>query len=183
MGKPKVVEWDRRLDEESIPATDEIKRDAYYLLGRLSTLFAELEEGIYRINSLLITNDFVMAGFLLDQNNLETSLQLLDNLYQYKEFEKTLIKEIIDNIAALKPERNNLIHGTWVIRISKKDNAPIITVRSHKLAKKKSAIPGKYVWMGGHFHVYTFDDIENAIARIERVLEMQREVINANDSL
>ncbi len=126
VGKFKHVDVDSELKEKC-------EREAFYLLGKLSTQFAELEELVQEFICFLVLNENVVGQYLLEKNTLDSNLKLLEKLNEYYEFQPEIIHATIQEIYTIKQIRNNLIHGTWFIHPDNFKEKIIINVRSCKI--------------------------------------------------
>lgn len=172
------MKLDERSYEPSEEANEDVLREAYYKLGQLSTSFAEMEEGVHGIISGLISDDEIIASYLIDKNGLDQNLQLLRKINEYKEFEVAKVKNVVDAIENVKGKRNELIHGVWSVRIIKSDNTPMIFVGSYKMVRIDTVIKGKKGWASKTFKAYKFNEISETIETIKLVIENLKELTN-----
>jgi hypothetical protein len=112
--------------------TPENKKEVYFFLGLLSTLFAKMEADLLKILGKLITSDFVLANTLFERNTLAQNIEMVKKISDLKQYEVKTIKGLTDKISNIKKTRNLFIHGVWSEPIEK-DNDIIITCRESKL--------------------------------------------------
>ena len=89
------------------------KQEFYYYLGLLSTKFAKTEYNILMILGLLIVEDFVLTGTLLEQNTLDRNIQILKKINKYRRFKSNLMSQMLEKLGSVKKNRNLFIHGIW----------------------------------------------------------------------
>ena len=89
------------------------KQEFYYYLGLMSTKFAKIEYNILTILGLLIIEDFVLSGTLLERNTLERNIELLKKVNQYRMFKTSLVSQMLAKLGSVKKNRNLFIHGIW----------------------------------------------------------------------
>lgn len=93
--------------------TDENKKEVYFYLGLLSTLFAKMESKLLIIVGKHITSDFVLANTLFERNTLAANIEMLKKINDLKEFENETVNRLIQKITNIKKIRNLFIHGVW----------------------------------------------------------------------
>lgn len=172
------MKWDERLNMPSVEANEEVLKEAYFRLGQLSTSFSEMEEEMFELLSKLISHDWIISSYLIDRNALEKNLQLLEKINDYRGFEIDKVKDLTKLIYSIKEKRNELIHGTWTVRVLKSDHSPIIFVGSHRMMRPESIIKGKKGWASRTYKSYTFDEISENIKNIRLIIDALKELTN-----
>lgn len=93
--------------------TDKPKKEFYFYLGLLSTLFARMESNLITILGQLIVDNFVLTSTILERNSLAQNIELLKKINKYRGYEEAAIKNLTDKISNVKSKRNLFIHGIW----------------------------------------------------------------------
>ncbi len=71
--------------------TDEHKKEVYFYLGLLSTLFAKMESKLLDILGKHLTSDFVLANTLFERNTLYQNIEMLKSVSDLKSFEEETV--------------------------------------------------------------------------------------------
>lgn len=85
--------------------TDENKKEVYFYLGLLSTLFAKMESKLLIIVGKHITSDFVLANTLFERNTLASNIEMLKNINDLKDFENETVKKLIQKNIKYKKDK------------------------------------------------------------------------------
>ena len=91
----------------------EEKKEFYFYLGLLSTLFAKMESNVLSVLGRLIVDDFVLAQTLIEKNTLTQNIELLKRVSTLRDYEVAEIKNLSDKISNLRRVRNLFVHGVW----------------------------------------------------------------------
>jgi hypothetical protein len=57
--------------------TPENKKEVYFYLGLLSTMFSKMEADLLKILGKLITSDFILASTLFERNTLAQNIEMI----------------------------------------------------------------------------------------------------------
>ncbi|UUF15167.1 MULTISPECIES: hypothetical protein [Flavobacterium] len=158
--------------------TDESKKEFYFYLGLLSTLFAKMESNLLIITGKLITDDFVLASVLFERNTLAQNIDLIKKISVQRDFEINLIKNLADKISNIKRIRNLFIHGVWG-EPYEKNNDVLITCSESKIdsvEKKFGAITAKS-WKSVTTTEFRLTYIRKQVDHVEEIILSQNFLI------
>lgn len=147
------------------PITEEQQKEAYYLLGFLSTKFSALESAVQELLSRLCGLRLDFSDALIEEYSLAKKMELIMKINRFLKWEEARITDLNSKTSSLRRTRNGLIHGIWSFTLS--ENAEvIIMVRSKKSVFK----PGNY--SRGNSEYFTFQEIRNLIDETEAAIEI-----------
>jgi hypothetical protein len=159
---------------QNIKIREEYKREGFYKLGVLAAEFSSLEEHIHEILFLLVFNS--EAGlYLVKDNNLEKNLTLVENVCNFKKYQKEKVEDLIKGIRAMKDERNALIHGAMDVYFEPTTHEPLIVTRRLRLreSKRKSIEKNRkddIIAINRHIQKsYTFQRMEEIIEETKKI--------------
>ncbi|RED92853.1 hypothetical protein [Marinoscillum furvescens] len=93
---------------------DELKKNFYAQLGKLSVNFSKMEFKLGQIlNYLIGTEEDLISVTLTENNSLHQTIELIKKINRIKDFQPKTMKELLERIAAVKSYRNLFIHGIW----------------------------------------------------------------------
>lgn len=152
--------------------TDENKKEVFFYLGLLSTLFAKMESKLLDILGKHITSDFVLANTLFEKNTLYQNIELLKNINKLKDFENDTVKTLINKISNIRKTRNLFIHGVWSEPIEF-ENDIIIVCRESKLDYSEEKVEGKIVsqlWGSKKSTEFRLSYIRKLVDNVEEII-------------
>lgn len=152
--------------------TDERKKEVYFYLGLLSTLFAKMESKLLDILGKHITSDFVLANTLFERNTLYQNIEMLKSINNLKDFEAETVKKLIQKISNVRKTRNLFIHGVWDEPIEF-DNDILIVCRESKLDYSEEKENGKIIsrqWTSKRNTEFRLSYIRKLVENVEEIL-------------
>ena len=152
--------------------TDENKKDVYFYLGLLSTLFAKMESKLLDILGKHITSDFVLANTLFERNTLYQNIEILKSVNDLKGFEEVTVKKLIQKISSIRKTRNLFIHGVWDEPIEF-ENDILIVCRESKLDYSEERQNGERVsrlWGSKKSTEFRLSYIRKLVDNVEEIL-------------
>lgn len=155
--------------------TDDKKKEVYFYLGLLSTLFAKMESKLLDILGKHITSSFVLAHTLFERNTLYQNIELLKNINDLKGFEEETVKKLIQKISNIRKTRNLFIHGVWDEPIEF-ENDILIICRESKLDYKEEIQNGERVsriWTNNKSTEFRLTYIRKLVDNVEEILLME----------
>jgi len=160
--------------EDFLTAEHEAEQSVYFQLGKLSTAFAQVEEGVHDLIVELSDGDDIVIIHLIENNSLENNLKLLSKINKYRKYRHQEMSDMIRLIRKVKELRNRLIHGRWTKPFVTPNNVSITVLQS----KVEEDIDGEII---GYFHKtqhdYLLSDLVNAIIEIENIFLMQEKLL------
>lgn len=138
------------------PITEEQQKEAYYLLGFLSTKFSALESAVQELLSRLCGLRLDFSDVLIEEYSLAKKMELIMKVNKFLKWEETRVADLNSKLFRLRQTRNGLIHGIWAFTLS--ENADVLIMVSSKKSVFKS---GNY--SGGNREYFTFQEIRNLI--------------------
>ena len=159
---------------------DESEKEFYYYLGILSTKFAVLEYNILTILGLLIVDNFVLTGTILEKNSLAQNIELLKKINSYRQIEEKTITIILEKIANVRSKRNLFIHGIWSTPYHA-DNDVKINCSEPKILYVKEKT-GR-TWSQKTNHTFRLSYIRRLVLTIDEILLGQDYIIDKLRSL
>lgn len=159
--------------------TDEHKKEVYFYLGLLSTLFAQMESKLLEILGKHITSDFVLANTLFERNTLYQNIELLKSINNLKKFEQETIKKLVQKISNIRKTRNLFIHGVWSEPIEF-ENDILIVCRESKLDYSKEMENGRVVseyWTSKKSTEFRLSYIRKLVDNVEEILLIEDYII------
>ena len=161
--------------------TEESKKEFYFYLGLLSTLFAKMESNLLTILGSLIADDFVLTTTILERNSLAQNIELLKKLNNYRDYEKKSLRNLIDKISKIKGTRNLFIHGIWGEPFEL-DNDIIMTCDEAKLLyeeeKDANGLIENKSWASKTRHEFRLSYIQKLVENVEDIITVQNYFIN-----
>lgn len=152
--------------------TDEHKKEVYFYLGLLSTLFAKMESKLLDILGKHITSDFVLANTLFQRNTLYQNIEMLKSVNDLKGFEEETVKKLIQKISSIRKTRNLFIHGVWDEPIEF-ENDILIICRESKLDYSEERQNGERVsrlWGSKKNTEFRLSYIRKLVDNVEEIL-------------
>ncbi|MFH6989249.1 hypothetical protein ACHRVW_16025 [Flavobacterium collinsii] len=151
--------------------TDENKKEVYFYLGLLSTLFAQMESKLLIIVGKHITSDFVLANTLFERNTLASNIEMLKNLNNLKDFENETVKKLVEKISNIKKIRNLFIHGVWSDPVER-ENDIFIICRESKLDYSEKIYNGRRdrMWGSNKSKEFRLSYIRKLVDHVEEIL-------------
>ena len=152
--------------------THENKKEVYFYLGLLSTLFAKMESKLLDILGKHITSDFVLANTLFERNTLYQNIEILKSVNDLKGFEEVTVKKLIQKISSIRKTRNLFIHGVWDEPIEF-ENDILIVCRESKLDYSEERQNGERVsrlWGSKKSTEFRLSYIRKLVDNVEEIL-------------
>ena len=152
--------------------TDENKKEVYFYLWLLSTLFAKMESKLLDILGKHITSDFVLANTLFERNTLYQNIEILKSVNDLKGFEEVTVKKLIQKISSIRKTRNLFIHGVWDEPIEF-ENDILIVCRESKLDYSEERQNGERVsrlWGSKKSTEFRLSYIRKLVDNVEEIL-------------
>lgn len=151
------------------------KKEVYFYLGLLSTLFAKMESKLLELLGLHITSDFVLANTLFERNSLAQNIEFLKKINALKDFEVKTVTELIQKISSVRKTRNLFIHGVWDEPI-KFENEILVICRESKLDYKEEKENGKIItrqWASKTNSEFKLSFIKKLVENVQEILQLE----------
>lgn len=159
--------------------TDESKKEFYFYLGLLSTLFAKMESNLLEIVSRFTTDDFVLGYTIFERNTLSQNIDLAKELSDKRNYEVEFTKMLADKISNTKKIRNLFIHGVWGEPIMK-ENDLIIRCSESKLDYTEKYQDGKRItrsWGNAKSREFRLSYLRKLVENVEEIILMQNHLL------
>ncbi|OJW79520.1 MAG: hypothetical protein BGO69_12370 [Bacteroidetes bacterium 46-16] len=154
------------MTEKYAKASEETK-EFYFYLGLLSTKFAIVEYKMLEFLGLLIADDFVLTNTILERNSLSQNIELLKKINKYRQFKEDKVSILIQQVSAIRVNRNLFIHGIWSSP-SKHQNDLIITCSEPKILYEESKM-GR-TWKSKRHHTFQLSYIKKQVQQLDDII-------------
>jgi hypothetical protein len=151
------------------PYREESERVAYFLLGKLSTSFAEMEQELQYLLSYLVMRDTFIGNYLIEKNTLEINLTLLEKANEFEEFEPERVLQLIDLIREVKGHRNTLIHGNWYVSPGLNEEDISVSVTTNKIKYETDKNKEHKSWHNVTDQDYTIQTLKDLIDKVKSI--------------
>jgi len=155
------------------------KKEVYFYLGLLSTLFAKMESKLLELLGLHITSNFVLANTLFERNSLAQNIEYLKKINALKDFEVKTVTELIQKISSVRKTRNLFIHGVWDEPI-KFENEILVICRESKLDYKEEKENGKVItrqWASMKNNEFKLSFIKKLVENVQEILQLEDDLL------
>lgn len=159
----------------------EFEKDFYAHLGLLSVKFAKVEYNLSVILGKLIgTDEDLIAVSLIEKNTLSQNIELLKKINRIRNYQESIINNLIEKIGEIKNERNLFIHGIWGSPFELENDISIICDERkirYTEAKSKGSDMIRKTWNYNENHTFRLSYIKKQISKIDNILLSQDSII------
>ncbi|HEX8517888.1 MAG TPA: hypothetical protein VF868_16945 [Bacteroidia bacterium] len=154
----------------------EIEKEFYAHLGLLSIQSARMEQMLHLIAAGLMAGDQFISRTVIQNNNLNSNLDLIKKLNQFRhgDINNIQVNTVLTKIRAVQGQRNLFIHAVWR-EPNEVEGSIEITCSDMKVAFSENE-RGKE-WAEQTHYVFDIQDIKMKIEELKEIQEIEKSIL------